>query len=87
MEVVGAILQSRGMNFSDIKRAIAYFQHPLFKPYFDSWCASRDLRRLPFIAVNCDICRDDLLFEIEVDAMVSTARDAASMNGVNGAAA
>jgi enamine deaminase RidA (YjgF/YER057c/UK114 family) len=70
MDVVGAILQSRGMDFENIQRAIAYFQHPAFKPYFDAWCVKRGLRELPVIAVNCDICRDDLLFEIEVDAVV-----------------
>jgi enamine deaminase RidA (YjgF/YER057c/UK114 family) len=68
MEVVGAILQARGLEFGHVTRAIAYFKDPGFKPHFDAWCAARGLRELPVIAVHCDICRDDLLFEIEVDA-------------------
>lgn len=70
MEVVGALLQSRGMTFHDITRATAYFQHPLFRPYFEGWCAERELRGLPVVPVHCDICRADLLFELEVDAGV-----------------
>lgn len=73
MEVIAAILQSRGMNFSDVTRATAYFKHPAFKPYFDAWCAERELRRFPAIFVHCDICRDDLLFELELDASVPSA--------------
>lgn len=68
MEVIAAILDSRGMNFHDVSRAIGYFQHPLFTPYFDRWCEARALRNMPIVYVNCDICRGDLLFEIELDA-------------------
>lgn len=67
MEVVAAILQSRGMDFGDATRAVAYFKHPLFQAYFDAWCGARFLH-LPVVPVQCDICRDDLLFEIEMDA-------------------
>ncbi len=70
MEVIAAILESRGMNFRDVTRALAYFQHPLFVPYFERWCDARDLRHLPYVPVHCDICRHDLLFELELDAAV-----------------
>ncbi len=72
MEVVAAILQSRGMNFHDVTRGIAYFQHPLFLPYFERWCDARQLRHLPVVFVHCDICREDLLFELELDACVKS---------------
>lgn len=71
MEVVGAILQSRGMTFHDVTRATAYFRDPLFKPYFDTWLAARDLQHMPVVATRSVICRDDLLFEIELDACVA----------------
>ncbi len=73
MEVVGAILQSRGMGFRDVTRAIAYFKDPRYRPFFEEWCAKRELGQLPVLAVHCDICRDDLLFEIELDAMNQSA--------------
>jgi enamine deaminase RidA (YjgF/YER057c/UK114 family) len=71
MEVVGAILQSRGMTFPDVTRATAYFRNPLFKPYFDTWIATRELSQMPVVATSSVICRDDLLFEIELDACVA----------------
>lgn len=71
VEVIAAILQARGMNFTDVTRATAYFEHPLFKPYFDGWCAARGLKDMPVVAAHCDICRDDLLFELELDACAS----------------
>lgn len=72
MEVIAAILDSRGMDFRDTTRATAYFQHPLFTPYFDRWCDARDLRHVPVVYVHCDICREDLLFELELDACVKS---------------
>ena len=71
MEVVGAILQARGMTFRDVTRATAYFRDPLCKPHFDAWLAARELRRLPVVPMQSTICRDDLLFEIELDAGVA----------------
>ena len=72
MEVVAAILQSRGMTFGDVTRATAYFRHPLFKPYFDAWCAVRELQDMPVVATHSVICREDLLVEIELDAAVAS---------------
>lgn len=68
MEVVAAILQSRGMSFHDVTRATAYFRHPEFKPYFDAWLIARELGHMPVVPTHSVVCRDDLLFEIEVDA-------------------
>jgi enamine deaminase RidA (YjgF/YER057c/UK114 family) len=68
MEVVGAILQSRGLDFRNVTRATAYYRHPLYQPYFDAWLAARDLRAMPVVHTHSVICRDDLLFEIELDA-------------------
>lgn len=70
MEVIAAILHDRAMSFRDVTRATAYFKHPAFTPYFDAWLASRELRQMPFVSMHCDICRDDLLFELELDACV-----------------
>lgn len=75
MKVVTAILQSRGMNWSDVTRAIAYCKQPEYRVHFESWCAEHGLE-LPVFAVHCDICRDDLLFEIELDAAVERLAEA-----------
>lgn len=70
MDVIAAILHDRAMSLRDVTRATAYFKHPAFTPYFDAWCAARDLRGMPVVPMHCDICRDDLLFELELDAAV-----------------
>jgi len=68
MEVVGAILTQNGMSLSDATRAIAYFRHQKHIPFWEQYCRTRRLPPLPVILTQCDICRDDLLFEIELDA-------------------
>ncbi len=68
MEVVAAILRSRGMSYGNITRATAYYRDPAFVRHFQAWCAARELNSLPVVNTHCVICRDDLLFEIELDA-------------------
>jgi len=72
MEVVEAILTSRGLAFSDIVRATAYFKERVDIQKFHEWCDRYRLPALPVIAAQCGICRDDLLFEIEADAWKAT---------------
>lgn len=67
MEVVEALLRSRGMHWADVVRATTYFKYPLDAAAYEAWQSANGVR-LPAIAVHCDICRDDLLFEIELDA-------------------
>jgi enamine deaminase RidA (YjgF/YER057c/UK114 family) len=68
MEVVEAILKARDMSLGDVCRATAYFKSAKDTPVFAGWLARHELRSLPVINVCCDICRDDLLFELEADA-------------------
>jgi len=72
MEVVGAILTQNGMSFSDSTRAIAYFRHQEHIPLWEQYCRTRQLPPLPVLVTQCDICRDNLLFEIELDAARKT---------------
>ena len=69
MEVVEAILRSREMDWSNVTRAIGYFKHAEDAPVFERWLTAQKLAPLPAIIAKNDICRDDLLFEIEVDAI------------------
>ena len=69
MEVVRAILESRNMTWGHVSRAVAYFKHPGDVPAFGEYCAGQAISRMPALRVACDICRDDLLFEIELDAL------------------
>jgi len=69
MEVAGAILQSRGMDWSHCTRAIAYIKHLNDAPLFAEYLREHHLGNLPLTWMHADVCRDDLLFEIELDAV------------------
>jgi enamine deaminase RidA (YjgF/YER057c/UK114 family) len=73
MQVVEAILESRRMSFADISRATAYFNSPADVAVWEDWRVRREQRAMPVVCACCDICRDDLLFEIELDALQANA--------------
>jgi enamine deaminase RidA (YjgF/YER057c/UK114 family) len=70
MEVIAAILHSRGMTFDDVTRATAYFEKPSYLGFFNTWCVAKQFEQLPVVSVHADVCRHDLLFELELDACV-----------------
>ena len=69
MEVVEAILKSRAMNWSSTVRAIAYFKHGKDMPLLEQYCQRRGIADLPVALVQATVCRDDLQFELELDAV------------------
>ena len=71
MEVIDALLRSRQMNWSDTTRLTAYFRSIEDLEHFEAWCAQRDLLDLPVVALESTVCRDELLFEAELDAASS----------------
>ncbi len=72
MRVVEAILDKAGMDFGDIVSSIVYFKDAKEFGLFDEYCLQHSLE-LPHVKVHADVCRDDLLFEIELDAVKSRA--------------
>lgn len=68
MKVIEGILCSRGFSFQDLTRGVAYFKHSAHVGAFTKWCRANGLSSLPVVPVHGDVCRDDLLFELEVDA-------------------
>jgi enamine deaminase RidA (YjgF/YER057c/UK114 family) len=71
MQVIDAILRSRGFKFADLTRATAYFKDASDVPVFTSWGSANELPQSIVVPALCDICRDDLLFEIEAEAWKS----------------
>jgi enamine deaminase RidA (YjgF/YER057c/UK114 family) len=69
MDVIRAILVSRGMRFQDTTRAVAYFKDAKEAGAFEAWLAKEGLSAFPVVVTRCGICRDDLLFELEMDAL------------------
>jgi len=68
MKVVNGILRSYGITFSDVTRATAYLKHRADAPASAEWCSENSMNLLPTVTLQADICRQELLFEIEVDA-------------------
>ncbi len=68
LRVVAAILESRGMGWDDVSRAVLYFPRIAWMERWEARRVAMGLPALPATFAHCDICRDDLLFEIELDA-------------------
>jgi enamine deaminase RidA (YjgF/YER057c/UK114 family) len=68
MEVVKSILRSRGFDFADLTRATAYFKRTADVRAFAEWRAAHHDFSIPAVQTHCDVCRDNLLFELEADA-------------------
>jgi len=73
IENVRAVLRDMNTGDDDVVQAIAYCKTPDVERDFDEFRRRLDW---PWITCVCDICRHDLLFEIEATAMVKT-RDTA----------
>ena len=74
MEVIGGILQSRGMDYRAVTRATAYYRDPSSLRFFNAWRIERDLQTMPVVNTHSVVCRDDLLFELELDAVAEDER-------------
>jgi enamine deaminase RidA (YjgF/YER057c/UK114 family) len=72
MQVVAAILRSRQMDWDDCTRAIAYLKDPADLSHFEAYLSQHGLGGMPLMLMNAEVCRDDLLFELEVDAIVGS---------------
>jgi enamine deaminase RidA (YjgF/YER057c/UK114 family) len=72
MEVVQAILESCRMGWADTSRAVAYFKDIEKAPMLEKYCKGKRLPSMPIVVAHGDICREELLFEIELDAIQKT---------------
>ena len=68
-KVVNAILESQDFKFSDIVRAYAYCSDKNFSKVFFEYIELHFPFTFAFICAEDKICREDLLFEIELDVV------------------
>lgn len=71
MRVAEALLQSRKMDWKNIFRGRVYCNHPDYLKYFEEYCRKHKISSSNLAVAFTDMCRDTLLFEIELDALVS----------------
>lgn len=69
LRVVQALLESRNMSWADLFRGIAYFKDIADLTAYRRIALELGLPRFPLAVSHADVCRHDLLFEIEVDAV------------------
>ena len=74
MTVVGALLKPRCMTWADVTRSTAYFKDLSDAPRFAAYCRTHGFADLKTAPVQATLCRDDLLFEIELDAVAGCPR-------------
>ena len=71
--VVEALLVSRGFQWSDVTRAVGYFRDGSNAPRLAPLLVARGMPAGALRTMPATICRDDLLFEIELDAQAAQA--------------
>ena len=64
-----AVLESRGMGWGDLFRGIAYFKDIDDLSIYKQVAAELGMKSFPLAISHADVCRHDLLFEIELDAV------------------
>lgn len=79
MQVVEAILDRAQMDWSNAVSSLVYFKDHRNFGVFDEYCRHRGIR-LPHLKLQADVCRNDLLFEIELDAVCSLDNNSPSGN-------
>ena len=70
MDVVEAILVSRGMGWKDATRAVMYLKNASYMGAWQAWLKAHRLEKMPLVTIEADVCRDDLLVELEIDTVV-----------------
>ncbi len=66
LNVVRELLASRNHSFSDVAHCVAFFKRPEYSTHFRRIAEEEGLDYHGVIETAADICRDDLLFEVEV---------------------
>ena len=68
-DVVHAILDSRHMDWDNVAKAMAYLKEASYITAFEEYCGANGLEKIPFVITENHVCRHDLLFEMELDAV------------------
>ena len=70
LEVVGALLEAAGARLAHIAQATAFIKSPDHAGAYERVLTRAGLDDAPIIATVADVCREDLLFEIEATAVL-----------------
>lgn len=68
-EVIGQMVKNEGYSFNDITRATAYLKDHSSYELLQSFLNENPEYQVPLVVTQNIICRDDLLFEVEMDLL------------------
>ena len=74
IEAVEALLDGAGARLSDVCQATAFLANPCDGRAFERIVERSELRAAPLVTTVADVCRNDLLFEIDAVAVVPVGR-------------
>jgi len=75
LKAVSALLESAGAGLQDVRQATAFLKNPCDHRAFERIAGRTGLLEIPVVTTVADVCRDDLLFEIDATAVVPLPRD------------
>jgi len=67
---IETLLKQAGAGLKDITAATVFVKSPEYAPVFWEMAKDRGLEEFPAVCVVADVCRDELLFEIDGEAVV-----------------
>jgi enamine deaminase RidA (YjgF/YER057c/UK114 family) len=71
LDAVAVLLAEGRATMQDIAAATAFVKHPSDAALWREAVAARGLEAMPAVCVIADICRPDLLFELDAEAVCS----------------
>jgi enamine deaminase RidA (YjgF/YER057c/UK114 family) len=74
LEAVSALLEGAGAGLRDVAQATAFLKNPADGRSFARIVEASGLRDAPLVTTVADVCRDDLLFEVDATAVVPASR-------------
>ena len=72
LDKVQILLAQEGAGLQDICAATVFVKQPEFAEIFNEMAAARGLDDFPYVCVVADVCREELLFEMDAEAVVKT---------------
>jgi enamine deaminase RidA (YjgF/YER057c/UK114 family) len=77
LDAVASVLEEGGASLADLDQGTAFLKNPCDGRAFDRIAERSGLDAAPLLTVEADVCRDDLLFEIDATAVVPLKRGGA----------
>jgi len=81
LQSIAALLEPAGASLADIGAGTFFYKDTASRHVYERVCAQLGLPKLPLVPVLADVCRDELLVEIEAVALVASPAAAPATDG------